>query len=438
MNQFSNLCLVRNLRYVLLFMFALAGLRADAQSTLQEYITLAKTNSPLINDNRNQIVANQAEAERIKALYQKMQLSLNANYLFAPVYVTDNGHNHIELNSNGATNYYGYDLGVTNGGNYQALVGMNQPLFNHKRAELLAEQPLVNAQINANNIKLTSHDLEKTITDQYILCLLDRRQTKNADDNIKLISKQQIIVKKLVTGSLLKSSDLTLLNIEYENNVNVLITYKAAYHKDLLELKLLSGIRDTTNNELDSLSLALKADEPGYSSYSEKFRLDSVSLVAGQIGFETKYAPQLSLFSNTGLNGPYFPTLGNRFGLSAGLTLTWNILDGHQKEITRRKTNSLLQSISFYKINFQTQNSLRKAQILDELQSYDNRLKHSQQQLHDYESLLASYRKQVIQAQLSVIDFINVLKNRTAVQRDLLQLETNRLLLINAYNYWNW
>jgi outer membrane protein TolC len=163
-----------------------------------------------------------------------------------------------------------------------------------------------------------------------------------------------------------------------------------------------------------------------------------MSLVAGQKGFETKYLPQLSWFGNTGLDGPYFPTLGNRLGLSAGLTLTWNILDGHQKEITRRKTNLQLQSISFYKTNFQTQQSLRKAQILDELKSYDMRLKNSQQQLNDYESLLTSYRKQVIQAQLSVIDFINVLKNRTTVQRDLLLLETNRQLLINAYNYWNW
>jgi hypothetical protein len=241
-----------------------------------------------------------------------------------------------------------------------------------------------------------------------------------------------------VNGSLLKSSDLTLLNIEYDNNVNVLITYQAAYHRDLLELKLLSGIRDTTINELDSLNLTLKDVEPTYSLYNEKFRLDSVSLVTGQKGFETKYSPQLSLFGNSGLNGPYFPTLGNRFGLSAGLTLTWNILDGHQKDITRRRTNSLLQSISFYKTNFQTQQSLRKTQILEELKSYDRRLKNSQQQLSDYESLLASYRKQVIQAQLSVIDFINVLKNRTTVQRDFLMLETNRQLLINAYNYWNW
>lgn len=439
MNQFSNLCLAKNLRFVFCIIIALTGLHANAQTNLEEYITQAKANSPLINDNRNQVLANQAEADRIKALYQKLQLSLNASYLFAPVYVTDNGQHRLELNSNGsATNYYGFDLGVTNGGSYQGMVTVNQPLFNRKRADIMAAQPLVNAQINANNVVLTAHDLEKTVTDQYLLCLLDNRQTINAANNIRVISGQQLIVRKLVAASLLKSTDLTLLNIEYENSQNLLIAYQAAFRKDLLELKLMSGIRDTTISKLDSVALTLKSDEPVHSLYNERFRLDSLNLITGQKGFETKYKPQLNLFENTGFNGPYLPTLANRFGVSAGLMFTWNILDGHQRDITRRKTSILLQSVSAYKSNFQIQQSLRKAQALAELQSYDSRLTHVRQQLLDYESVLAGYRKQVIQAQLSVIDFINVLKNRSMAQRDLLQLETNRLLLINAYNYWNW
>jgi outer membrane protein TolC len=244
-------------------------------------------------------------------------------------------------------------------------------------------------------------------------------------------------VKKLVNSSLLKNSDLILLNIEYENNQNILLTYKAAYHKDVQELKLLSGSRDTTINMLDSLSLTIK-DEPASSLFTEKYKLDSLNLVATQKAFETKYQPQLNLFANSGLNAAHIAGIQNRFGVSAGLNLSWAILDGHQKDISRRKTNALLQSVSFYKSNFEFQNSQRKTQLLDELQSYDARVKNQYQQLKDYRSLLNSYRTQVIQAQLSVIDFINVLKNKVTVQRDLLQLETNRLLLINAYNYWNW
>ncbi|QJD96008.1 TolC family protein [Mucilaginibacter robiniae] len=427
------------MRYLLIFfilMYLFSG-SLKAQSKLDDFLELSYTNSPLLNEARNQQVVNQAEAERIRALTTKLQLSLNANYLFAPVYITDAGHKGFDLNAGGAVNYYGYDLGTTNGGSLQGLLVTNQPLFAGRRAGILAAQSLVNVQIYQNTVQLTRHDLEKAITDQYMLCLLDKKQVGNSMANMKIIDQQRLIVKKLVNASLLKNSDLILLNIEYENNQNILLAYQAAYHKDLLELRIMSGSRDTAEVELAPLELKLKTPVDR-SAYLERFRLDSLGLVATQNAFETKYRLQISVFGNTGLNATHFNNLYDRFGLGAGLSLTWSILDGHQKEITRRKTTLQLQSVAFNKSNAQLQNDLRKKQALDELMSYDGRVKNQQKQLAEYESLLTSYRTQVIQAQLSVIDFINVLKNRTIAQRDLLQLETNRNLLINAYNYWNW
>jgi outer membrane protein TolC len=408
-----------------------------AQTSLPQFIEAAKTNSPLINENKNLVAANQAEAERIRAIYNKAQIGLSANLLFAPIYRMDNGKNRLVLNSDGADQYYGYDLGATNGGQYQGLLTITQPLFNSKRTELLAAQALASSQVNQNNMKLTGHDLEKTVTDQYILCLLDRKQADHQQEVLSLLEQQRFIVKKLVSSSLLKSSDLTLLNIEYENNLGILAAFNADYHRDLMDLKLLSGIKDTSVLKLDTLTLTLR-NAATSSPYLEKYRLDSINLVAGQLAFETKYKPQLNAFANTGLNAVYAPTIGNRFGLSAGLSFTWSLMDGQQKQLARRKTSALLQSVSFYKENFQNQNAVRKSKILSELRSYDDRMKHAQKQLTEYQSLISGYRKQIIQAQLSVIDFINVLKNRSSVQRDYFLLESNRLLLINAYNYWNW
>lgn len=408
-----------------------------AQTNLPDFLNLSYTNSPLINNNKNQVVINQAEAERIRAVATKFLLSLSANYLFAPVYVTDAGHKGFDFNSTSAAHYYGFDLGNTNGGSMQGLVTIYQPLFAGKRADILGEQSRINARINTNTINLTRHDLEKTITDQYILCILDKKQIRNSSENMKLIDQQRMIVKKLVNASLLKSSDLILLNIEYENNENVLLTYQAAYHRDLQELRIATGSRDTAAIELDSLQLTL-TKTPQQSAYLESFKLDSLNLIATQKAFETRYRPQLSLFGNGGLNGTHYHTLPHRFGTSGGINFTWNILDGNQKAITRRKTRIQLQTVEFSKKNAEFQYNLHRTEALDELKSYDERLKNQQNQLKEYESLLHSYRTQVIQAQLSVIDFINVLKNRTTAQRDLLQLETNRNLLINAYNYWNW
>lgn len=409
-----------------------------AQRTLSEYIQTAKERSPLINDNKNQSIANRAEAERLKAMFTKPQVGITANYLLAPIYTTDGNKNRFEINpKNNAVNYYGYDLGASNGGTYQALLTLTQPLFNSQVSETLSGQALVSAQINDNAVKLNAHDLEKMVTDQYILSLQDRKQADYAAGILRLLSQQASIVKKLVDASIMKSSDLTLLNIEYENNMALLITYQANYQRDLLDLNILSGIKDTTLISLDSISLSLKSDV-NTSAYLDKYQLDSLSLVAGQKAFETKYKPQLRFFANTGLNAVYLPAVFNRFGVSAGLSLTWNIFDGKQKELNQSRTNALLQSVSYYKENFQTQNSVRKNKILTELNSYDARLKNAESQLRSYDNLISAFKKQIIQGQLSVIDFVNVLKNRSAVARDYLLLETNRQLLINAYNYWNW
>jgi len=406
-----------------------------AQNTLPEYLRIAKENSPLIRDFKNQSIANKAEAERLKALFNKPRLDLSGNYLLAPVYNKDK--NQLELNPKSAVNYYGYDLGNTNGGAYQALLTLTKPLFNSRVSETIANQSLITAQVNDNAAILSAHDLEKLVTDQYILCLQDNKQADYARDILALLAQQTGIVKKFVEHGLLKSSDLTLINLEQEGIQGLLATYEANYRRDFLDLKLLAGIKDTSVVILDSVSIHLKT-EVSTSAYLNKYRLDSLALETTQKAFETKYKPQISFFTNTGLNANYIPAIPNRFGLSAGLSLTWNILDGRQKYLNRNKTNALLNSVKGYKENFQTQNTVRKAKILTELSAYDNRIKIARRQIDGYNELLSAYKRQIIQGELSVIDFINVLKNKSATERDYVLLQTNRNLLINSYNYWNW
>jgi outer membrane protein TolC len=134
----------------------------------------------------------------------------------------------------------------------------------------------------------------------------------------------------------------------------------------------------------------------------------------------------------------YAPTIPNRFGLSAGLSFSWNIFDGHQRSINEQKTSVLLQSVSSYKNYFKTQNEVRKQRIVKEIGGLDQRLQILQQQLEEYNSLMSFYKKELVQGQLPVINYINVLKTQIAAKRDYFLLKTNRLLLINMYNYWNW
>jgi len=118
---------------------------------------------------------------------------------------------------------------------------------------------------------------EKSVTDQYILCLLDEKQVSYYDSILSLLDDQLVIVRKLTKASLLKQSDLLLLNIEYENNQNLLATYRATYRRDLFDLQILCGSKDTAFVVLPDVSIPLQ-NLVTRSAYFEKFRLDSFSL----------------------------------------------------------------------------------------------------------------------------------------------------------------
>ncbi len=410
-----------------------------AQNSLELYISSAKQNSPLIKDNQNLSKANQLEVERLKAQFTKPQVGLIGNFLFAPILTTDNNAASLQLNSKGADKYYGYALGTTNGGQYQGLVTITQPILNQERYKTFAEQANISSRINQNNIKFALHDIEKFVTDQYILCLLDLQQSNYAADMMNLLVGQKEIVKKLATSSLVKQSDFSLINIEYKNFETLLATNKANYRRDLMDLNILAGIGDTALVQLDTLVLTLRDNFASVASqYEDRFRLDSLNLDATQKVFETRYKPQVNLFANSGLNAVTFTNIPRRFGVGAGVSVVWNFYDGKQKEITQRKTKYLMQSISSYRENFLIQNEVRKNKFLTELNSYQERGALLQEQLNDYRQVINSYKKEILFGQQSIINFTNVIKSMAVVQRDYLLLQTNRLLLINAYNYWNW
>ena len=401
------------------------------------YVEQAKHNSPLIQDNRNQSEAARLEAERLKAFYTKSQISLTGSYLFAPILSRDNGKSELVLNSPGAEKYSGYDIAASNAGVYQGMLNWNQPMFNGVRYQAAAEQVLIGGQINQNNIELTSHDLEKFITDQYVLCLQDHRQTQYLDNLIGIIRDQRIIVSKLIENGLAKQSDLSLLIIEQKTQQTALNTFRSTYRRDLMDLRVLCGIADTTYQVLDDIDLQTQEDVV-VSKFTERYRLDSLNLMASQKVFELKYKPIVGLFANTGLNAVYAPTIPNRFGMSAGINFAMALADGKQRNITQQRTAVLMRSTQAYKNFFYSQNGIRKNRILTELKSIAERLEITADQLKEYQKLLDLYKQELLRGQISVINYVTTLKSLAITQRDFVLLQTNKQLLINLYNYWNW
>ena len=423
--------------FLFLFFFCLLRIDVSAQNDLTFYINQAKINSPLIQDNKNQAAANAVELERLKALYTKPQITFNAGVSVAPIINRDNGKSQFQVSPSDATNYTGYDIAASNGGIYQGMVNVNQPLFNAGKLRMASEQISVASQINQNTIKLNEHDIEKIVGDQYILCLQDLKQTDYLSELTQLISEQKVVVNKLVESGLLKQSDLLLVTIEQQTQLNNLAMYKSIYRRDLMDLTILCGINDTTQVVISNLDLTLNSST-NQSGFTEKFRLDSLNLLASQKLFELKYKPQLNAFANTGLNGVYVPTLPNRFGFSGGLNFSVYIFDGKQKSLNKKKVDLLIKSTQSYKSNFITQNAMRKYKILNEITSLNERMVVSKNQLKDYKQLLEYYKKELITGQQSVTAYTTTVKNLAILQRDYVLMQSSKQLLINTYNYWNW
>jgi len=102
--------------------------------SLDQYLDLAKSNSPLLKDLRNQVASNQLDSLRLKAGF-KPQVTATSGGLYAP---TING--------------FGYSSAITNEHTLNGLIAVNQQIISKNN---------VNSQLEA--ITLQSQSVSKNI-----------------------------------------------------------------------------------------------------------------------------------------------------------------------------------------------------------------------------------------------------------------------------------
>ena len=236
-----------------------------------------------------------------------------------------------------------------------------------------------------------------------------------------------------------KESDLRLLAIERAANEELRLSSLQSYHTHLMDLNLLCGIEDTANVALANIGVEQRTPNLyGSSLFTEQYRLDSLNTVASLRSFNLQYTPRLDLFVNGGMQAGDYAGWYRHFGMSAGLTFRWTIFDGRQKRWKEHQAEWQQQSIRTYKENAEYRRQMRIRQCLSELDKYDQRAVALERQLAKYDEVLSAYAKEVEAGQVSVLDYITVLRNKIQAERDCLLLHTNRQLVVATYNYWNY
>ena len=407
------------------------------QHGLDYYIEQAKANSPLINKNKNERKLAGLNLEQVNSILKKPMVNLEANVLFAPIVSHDNGNTRFEWVSDGADDYVGYDQAFSDGGQYQAYVTVEQPLFTGSVYKSYADKADLTKQINQNNINLTNHEIEQLVSHQYLLCLKSKKQSEISLELLNKMKQQVDIMTNLIKNAIYKRTDLLLLQIEYQNFELQHKTFETEYRNSLYDLNLLCGVDDTALVNLPDLELSVKPDTVVQSGFLTGYSLDSLSVINNRMLFEQKYKPRVSLFATAGMGAIYLPDV-KRFGFSTGVNFSWNLFDGHQKQIQSKMAMVRLQTIEFEKQNFIKQYNINKHKYLNRINALDEQIAITQQQLKDYENLFKLYKQELSLAEISSMDLKNLIKDVSAKKQENLLLKMEKEILINSYNYWNY
>lgn len=427
------------MKAIILFLLILIGSISlcAQQRDLNYYIGHATINSPLISKSRNDNKVITLDLKQMNSVLMKPEINVISGVTFAPIISHDNNVNRFELVSAGADRYNGYDLALSDGGQYQAVVQIRQPLLSGSKYRTYESKAGISGQINENNIKLTIHELEQVVGYQYILCIKSLKQAENSLSLLNALEAQLKILQKLVENAIYKQTDLILLQIEVLDLNSEYRSFQAEYMTNLYDLNLICGIKDTSRVLLQDIDILLSPENTGRSNFLTAYRLDSLNIVADQSINELKYKPQIDIFADAGLFAAYLPYL-TRFGFSTGITFSWNIFDGHQRDIQREKSAINIHNLEFEKQNLMTRNYVSKRKVINQINDVDEKIIQKEKQAGQYKTLYETYTRELAVGEASVMDFKNLIKDIAAKKQEILILKMERHFLVNSYNYLNY
>ncbi|MCX6170885.1 MAG: TolC family protein [Ignavibacteriales bacterium] len=415
--------------FIIAFFLSLGS--SFAQNNLQFYIDAAFQNNPTMKENSNLLRIGELNKSLTESQYSLPQISLTSNYLFAPFF-NNNGK---IISTNPDSKAIGYDAGITNGGLYSALINIEKNIFNGGLTDALQKQIGIQQEQFKYNFELERRNLKKQVTEQYLNAYKSLLIYHLANDVVKNIEDQLTLTAGLVEKGYSKSQNYLLLKIELQSQQIVSKENFQQYKNDLLQLNSFCGVKDTQTVFIDSARIKMNDAKTKF-TFLEKFNLDSLAAVIQQDVFETKYQPQVKLFFNTGLNAVELEGIQRKFGLSAGIDFQMPIYDGGQKGITRQQNEISISTIRNYKQFAATNIENQKQITISNIKLIQDNLKSIDTQLNDYKDLINLSNKQLRTGDVSMIDYLIILRNFIDLQKTKIEKEINMFLEINNYNYW--
>lgn len=404
-----------------------------AQSSLELFLDSALVSNPDAAAIQSQIRSYQFANQMISAEQQAPKAYISSEVLIAP-YLNNGGR---FIDTEPSAQAIGYDVGITNGGLYSLLFNIEIPLLKGKQVTHLQEQNQLEVNKLKTRLSMIENELARSVGNLYFDALTQQVTMENNRSNLSLLNEEFQIIKSLTTKGLYRISDYKLMELELRSDSINLNTSVHDFELSVRQLKVACGIHNRAISRLTETTVEITKPRSTPSLFTQSFAYDSLASIAQQNVFNDRYLPLLNVYANSGLNSTSIPQLQRHVGASAGVQLTYNLFDGHQKKINQQQ--QLLQADAAVR-----QKDLKINEVVGQTEAYlqninSTRIELSRQKQiqQQYGDLLKIYQSEVRSAQISVVDFIAFMKKYREMNLAVRLKEIMLNKLINEYNYWN-
>jgi len=388
--------------------------------TLDHYLDIAKNNSPLLKDLRNQVASNSIDSLRLLAGY-KPQVNANSGGLYAPI-----------------IGGYGYSEAITNEHTLNALMAVSKTIVTRGNLNAQLQAITLQSQSLGNASKISEQDLKKAITTQYITAYGDLLQYRFNEEVVDLLSKEEQLLKKLTRSNVYRQSDYLTFLVTLKQQQLTLLQMRLLYKNDYTTLNYLAGIADTAMIELADPGLQqARLPDPATSIFFRQYHLDSLKLINSRDLVDFTYKPKININADGGYNSDFMGQAYKNFGVSAGFSFTMPIYDGGQRKLQYRKISLEEETRENYKAFFNTQYRQQIAQLNQQISENENLLNQIDEQIKYSESLIKVDTELLQTGDVKIADLILAVNNYLTIKNLRTTTNINKLQLINQLNYWN-
>jgi outer membrane protein TolC len=404
--------------FLIIFFSGLSLIVYNQARNLEFYLNEGIHNSPLLNDYRNQISSAVADSLIIGA-EKKPFIEAKSQLLYSPYY-----HN------------FGYDEVITDGGNYTAVVGVTQNIFNKKELTNKYKTVDIQKQLVNNSSIISANELNKLITEQYLTAFSGYSDLIFNKTFLELLKRENEIVLQFVKNGVYKQTDYLALLVETQSQEILVKQLESQYRKDLSSLNGLCGLNDSAWYELVEPELKIKgapdiSKSPGYFRY----KIDSMRIENEKITVDIRYKPKVNWFADAGFltSNPW--NFYRHFGYSAGISLNIPVYDGKQRGIEKQKLEFDQDSRKIYENNYRKQYYQQIQQLTNELKALNEMAVRIKDQLNTSDQLVKALKEQLEAGNIQMTEFINAFKNYKTINRNINLINVQKLQVINEMNF---